>query len=199
MVAMQRIERLANFSDAVVAIAVTLLVLPLTERAANLHTYSLRDFKAAFTHLIFIFLLSFVVVCRYWLVQHGLINSIKVFNNKVFWLNAAWLISIALIPFTSELIGNSNANSALITGIYIGSLLLTSYIGFAMKWVILRSPEIRKTASVYSIKHTYSGLAVIAITIALLISITVPSIGPWSLLIVLLLSLFDRKFHQKIS
>ncbi len=195
---MQKIERLANFSDAVVAIAVTLLVLPLTERAASIRIVSFRDFKEAFTHLIFIFLLSFVVVCRYWLVQHGLINSLKTFNNRVFWLNAAWLMSIALIPFTSEIIGNSNANSALITGIYIGSLLLTSYIGFAMKWVILRSPELQK-ASLGSLRHCYSGLAVTAMTLALVVSIIFPTIGPLALLIMIPLGFSDKRMQRKTS
>jgi uncharacterized membrane protein len=182
---MKNLERFVNFSDAVMAIAVTLLVLPLVERATNAHIHSYSEFMSSFSHLLLIFLLSFVVICRYWEVHHDIFNGIKSFNVRLFWLNAAWLISVALIPFTSELIGNDTSNSTFITSLYIGSLLITGYVGVAMQWEIAHSSSLQKSSAANSLGITYGLASAIAMTVALAVSILLPSVGIWSLLLVI--------------
>jgi uncharacterized membrane protein len=193
---MKNFERFINFSDAVIAIAVTLLVLPLVERAAssNIDTYS--KFVSSFGNLLFIFLLSFVVVCRYWEVHHDLFSTLKSFNIRLFWLNAAWLASIALIPFTSELIG-SNGNSVFITSCYIGSLLITSYIGVAIQWEIVHSPSLQKPSAPKSLNSTYGLASAVAMTLALVISILFPKVGVWALLLLIPAGYASKVLHDK--
>jgi hypothetical protein len=64
------VERLTYFSDAVIAIAVTLLVLPLANAASADEITSLQALRDQSGGEIFVFLLSFVVICRFWLVHH---------------------------------------------------------------------------------------------------------------------------------
>ena len=194
---MNNFQRFVNFSDAVIAIATTLLVLPLVERATNVHINSYSGFMNSFSHLLFIFLLSFVVICRYWETHHDIFTSIKSFNVRLFWLNAAWLLSIVLIPFTSELIGNDASNSTFITSLYIGSLLITSYIGAAMQWEIAHSPTLQKSATTKSLHSAYGVGGVIAMTLALIISIVIPSVGIWALLLVIPASYIRKTFRQQ--
>lgn len=194
---MKNIERFINFSDAVMAIAVTLLVLPLVERATNAHINSYHEFTASFSHLLLIFLLSFVVICRYWEAHNDIFKSLKSFSVRLFWLNAAWLISIALIPFTSEIIGNDTTNSAFVTSLYIGSLLITSYIGVAMQWKIAHSPSLQKPSATKSLQLSHGLAGAIAMTLALVISILFPKIGIWALLIVIPASHFRNLIGHK--
>jgi uncharacterized membrane protein len=193
---MKNFERFINFSDAVIAIAVTLLVLPLVERAANSNIDSYSKFVSSFGNLLFIFLLSFVVICRYWEVHHDLFNTVKSFNIRLFWLNAAWLASIALIPFTSELIGN-NGDSVFITSLYIGSLLITSYIGVAIQWEIVHSPSIQKPSAAKSLNSTYGVASAVAMTLALVISILFPGIGVWALLLLIPAGYISKVLRDK--
>jgi len=193
-------DRFVNFSDAVMAIAVTLLILPLTERAAGLHVYTYHAFVNAYGHLLLIFLLSFVVICRYWEVHHNLLGSLRTFNGVLFWLNAFWLLSIALIPFTSELIGNNRTNSVFINSIYIGSLTLTAYIGFAIHWVVVHSRTLQKSPSELPSSSWYGLVSAIGMTWALLLAILFPSIGVWSLLILIPLGYVSRLLrHRTVS
>lgn len=194
---MKSLDRFVNFSDAVMAIAVTLLVLPLAQRASDLHVTSYAQFWSAFSHLILIFVLSFVVICRYWEVHHNLLNSVSSFNIGLFWLNAAWLLSIALIPFTSELIGNNSNNNVFINSIYIGSLLITSYLGVAIQLVILHSPSIQKSSLSKKLPSTYGIASAIAMTLALLLNIVLPSVGIWSLLLLIPVGYVSRASRKR--
>jgi uncharacterized membrane protein len=193
---MKNFERFINFSDAVIAIAVTLLVLPPVEHATSSTISSYQGFISNFGNPLFIFLLSFIVICRYWEVHHDLLNSLKSFNVRLFWLNAAWLISIVLIPFTSELLGN-NSKSAFITGIYIGSLLITSYIGVALQWEIVHSPYLQKPTAAKSLHATYGVASAIAMTLALVISIVFHGIGLWALLLLIPASYISKTFRNQ--
>jgi uncharacterized membrane protein len=193
---MKNYERFINFSDAVIAIAVTLLVLPLVEHATSSNISSYRGFMSSFGNPLFIFLLSFVVICRYWEVHHDLFSSLDSFSTRLFWLNAAWLVSIVLIPFTSELLGN-NAESVFITGVYIGSLLITSYIGVAIQWEIVHSPYLQKPSAAKSLNNTYGLASAIAMTLALVISIVFHEIGLWALLLLVPASYISKTLQDK--
>jgi uncharacterized membrane protein len=194
---MNNFERFVNFSDAVIAIVVTLLVLPLVERATTAHVSSYGQFNATFGSLLFIFLLSFVVICRYWEVHHDLFNNLKTFNAALFWLNVAWLISIALIPFTSELLGNNSGSSSFITSLYIASLLVTSYVSVAIQVTITHSPQLQRPGAAKSLDKTYGVASAIAMTLALIISIILPSVGTWALLLLIPASQIGRRWQAK--
>lgn len=196
---MKDMERFINFSDAVMAIAVTLLILPLTERALNSHITSLHGFEQAYGHLLLVFILSFVVICRYWEVHHNLLNSLKTFNVGLFWLNAMWLLSIVVIPFTSELIGSNDSNSVFINAVYIFSLMITAYIGYAIQLLAMHSPALRKPSAAGSLSNSYGLVSALAMTAALLIAILIPAVGVWSLLILVFAAYVSRYLRRNFA
>jgi uncharacterized membrane protein len=132
----------------------------------------------------------------YWEVHHNLFSNLKSFNTRLFWLNAAWLVSIVLIPFTSELLGNSS-ESVFITSIYIGSLLITSYLGVAIEWEIVHSPTLQKPSAAKSLHSTYGLVTAIAMTLALAISIMFHDIGLWALLLLVPASYISKALQNK--
>ncbi|MFN8126106.1 MAG: TMEM175 family protein [Candidatus Nanopelagicales bacterium] len=98
-------DRLVNFSDAVVAIAITLLVLPLTELAGEMTGHSTPlSFWEEHSGAVWGFLISFVVLANYWLIHHRMFESIDEYDVALTWLNIGWLFSIVVLPFSTELI-----------------------------------------------------------------------------------------------
>jgi hypothetical protein len=68
------LDRFVTFIDAVVAIAITLLVLPLVDLArTSANPTDLGDLLSPHGGLIFSFLLSFTVIARLWLGHHALL------------------------------------------------------------------------------------------------------------------------------
>ncbi len=60
------LQRLVTFSDAVVAIAITLLILPLVDAASSFPSMGLRHFLDANSTRLLAFALSFVVIGSFW-------------------------------------------------------------------------------------------------------------------------------------
>ncbi|WP_232828239.1 TMEM175 family protein [Kribbella monticola] len=120
-------DRLVLFTDAVVAIAVTLLILPLVEavteaaQADETAWAMVHDQKDA----IYSFLLSFVVIARFWLTHHRVFEHVKAYNRLLVQLNLLWLLCIVILPFPTEIMGHFQS-SRFTAGFYVGTLAVLS-------------------------------------------------------------------------
>ena len=105
-------ERLVFFTDAVVAIALTLLVLPLTEIVPEVVAAHGEPMEVITRNqaTIWSFLLSFVVIGRQWIGHHRLFEHVRTYNNALFLTNMVWLLSIIVMPFATEMVGGFNTN-----------------------------------------------------------------------------------------
>jgi uncharacterized membrane protein len=110
--------RLEAFSDGVIAILITIMVL-------ELRAPSGADFRAL-TPLIpafFAYLLSFVVLAIYWNNHHHLFHATHHINGRILWANLHLLFWLSLIPFTTGWMGE-NHFARIPTAIYGADLLL---------------------------------------------------------------------------
>jgi uncharacterized membrane protein len=99
---------LIGFNDAVFAIAITLLALEI--RMPHLSGASFfREFFPALMALApetFGFAISFFVIAVFWLSYHRVMGLVQRLDAGLFWLNAAFLFFIAIMPFPSAVLGN---------------------------------------------------------------------------------------------
>jgi len=108
------VERLLTLSDGVVAIALTLLVLqlkvpallPRQDDSAGALWRELRAGAPQFTS----YLISFYVIGQFWLSHHRVFRDITGHREGLAWWNFAFLLSITLMPFTSDLLGAYSDN-----------------------------------------------------------------------------------------
>ncbi len=136
-------DRLVNFSDAVVAIAITLLVLPLTDLAGDKESYeSVGEFFEKNSAVFQAFLISFVVLANYWLIHHRIFEWIDSYDPALAWLNIGWLMFIVLIPFTTEVI--TNLGFAAGGGVlYAGNLAAIGLFLALIGWHVQRNRELQ--------------------------------------------------------
>ncbi len=112
------LERLVFFSDAVVAIAITLLALDLRiEKTASGHL--LFSDLGGTLHKFAAFFLSFFIIAAFWKVHHEFFHYIKKINNVLLWCNIGWLLFIVILPFSSSLVSDYFTDTA---SIFIYSL-----------------------------------------------------------------------------
>jgi uncharacterized membrane protein len=96
------LSRIGAFSDGVMAVAITLLVLNI-----ELPSVSNDDLPDALVDLIPSFaayVLSFALVGRYWVIHHGLFATFVRFDGLLLTLNLAFLSLIVLVPFATNLV-----------------------------------------------------------------------------------------------
>jgi uncharacterized membrane protein len=95
--------RISSFSDGVLAIAITLLVL-------NIDVPQLSDPSRLPSALLDLwpdlvsYALSFAVVGRFWIVHHRILATLQALDGTMMMLNLVFLGAVALMPFVSELL-----------------------------------------------------------------------------------------------
>jgi len=103
-------DRLTLFSDAVVAIAITLLAIDLPVPEG--HTVS--EFWASVRHeggQYAAFLISFFVIAAAWGDHHGIFRYVRRVDTRLRTINTLWLLMIVLIPFATRLLTVSGAET----------------------------------------------------------------------------------------
>jgi uncharacterized membrane protein len=98
-----QLERIVFFSDAVFAIAITLLIIEI--KVPHLEsTATDRDFLISLFKLIpnFVgYFFSFLVIGAYWVGHHKIYGQIVDWNYGLVWRNVFFLLAIAFMPFTT--------------------------------------------------------------------------------------------------
>lgn len=93
-------KRLEAFSDGVIAVIITIMVLELKPP----HGSSVADLLSILPKLL-IYILSFVNIAVYWNNHHHLFLSAKKIDARVMWVNMLLLFFLSLIPFATAWIG----------------------------------------------------------------------------------------------
>jgi uncharacterized membrane protein len=182
------VERLAAFSDGVFAIAITLLVLPLTE--ADIHEETVTADLQALLPKALTFALSFAVIGRFWLLHHSDVQRILRTDDRLLVFNLAFLFTIAFLPFPTALLGESSDSGAAAI-LYAATIMAAALASTAMWWYAARrgllDPEQASAAQVRS--NLAGGLAAVA---AFVPSIPLAFVSPgWAKLSWLLLIPFS--------
>lgn len=135
------LERLILFSDAVVAIAITLLVLPLADLEPEEGQSAWSLLRAEWDE-IFAFALSFLVIARFWFSHHRIFKNLVTHDATVLVLNTVWLASLVLMPFTTAVLNGDKGYTAL----YLINLTLTSVLTTALARYIDAHPDLLEEA-----------------------------------------------------
>ena len=109
------VERLLTLTDGVVAIAITLLVLQLNvpNPAQLAHPDSASELAKALGNgadQLISYVISFYVIAQFWLVHHRVFRRIAGQREGLAWWNFAFLFTITVMPFTSDLLGKYAGN-----------------------------------------------------------------------------------------
>lgn len=95
--------RLEAFSDGVIAILITIMVLQLKIPKGT----SWEEVKPVFPVLIS-YVISFIMIGIYWGNHHHLLHAVENVNSKMLWANMHLLFWLSLVPFATEWMGESN-------------------------------------------------------------------------------------------
>jgi uncharacterized membrane protein len=89
------------FTDGVMAVAITLLVLNL--EVPDVPAGELEDALVDLIPSLIAYILAFGLVGRFWIIHHRLFETLRQFDARLMALNLAFLSMIVLVPFATEL------------------------------------------------------------------------------------------------
>ncbi|MEP7023836.1 MAG: TMEM175 family protein [Actinomycetota bacterium] len=128
-----RTSRLEAFSDGVLAIIITIMVLELKVPAGH----NLSDLAHTTGVGLLTYLLSFVYVGIYWNNHHHMFHLVRRASGGVLWANLALLFCLSLFPFTTEWVGETRFEHTPVV-IYGVNLLVAAIAYFVLQTVIIR-------------------------------------------------------------
>ena len=125
-------DRLLAFSDGVVAIIITIMVLELKVP----HGSSLEDLAGVLPTFLS-YVLSFVYVAIYWNNHHHLLYTVNRVDGLILWANTHLLFWLSLVPFATAWMGE-NHFAKLPTAVYGVALLMPALAYPLLQKAILR-------------------------------------------------------------
>ena len=150
--------RLEAFSDGVIAIIITIMVLEL--RIEHPNDPSVGALGEEFWHRFAAYAMSFVFLGIYWVNHHHFLHTVDRVNGAILWANINLLFWLSLVPLTTSWWG-PNMNQSLPTAVYGASLLMPAIAWTLMSVAIIRSQGLNsklKTIIGKDIKGKLSGL-----------------------------------------
>lgn len=186
-------ERLVFFTDAIVAIAITLLVLPLLESIPDASAHGLTVGAWLFEHGngLLAFVVSFAIVAYQWMSHRRLFAPLEAVTPGLLWLDVAWAFTIVFLQLPSAMIYSLAADRWSVV-LYVGTLATTQCLMTVMSWRVGAHPELLAPGRSTTI-NTRMHLAVTALFLAALVVAAVfPSIGFSSLFLLWLVPVVRR-------
>lgn len=160
--------RLEAFSDGVLAIIITIMVLELkVPREATLE--ALGPLVPVFGS----YVLSFVILGTYWNNHHHMLQAAKVINGRALWANLHLLFWLSLFPFGTAWMGE-NSFAPVPTAIYGGLQLLAAFAYYILLRT-LASVEGQPPALAEAIGRDVKGKASVAV---FLVAIPIALVAP---------------------
>jgi uncharacterized membrane protein len=130
-------QRLEAFSDAVIAIIITIMVLELRPPDG-----SGFDGLRPLIPKVLAYLLSFVLIAIYWNNHHHLFKLVGRIDGAVMWSNMALLFSLSLVPFATAWFGeNPGTLAPVVVYIVVQLACATSYFVMTRAMLRLHSPD----------------------------------------------------------
>lgn len=142
-------NRLEAFSDGVLAIIITIMVLELKEPAGE----RFSDFLELWPTLL-AYILSFLFVATFWVNHHMLFQKVEHINVKILWCNIAWLFVMSLIPFATAWVG-AYPNSGIPLAVYFTDMALGA-LTFHLMYSLIAAEEGQKMTTKQKVRNFVS-------------------------------------------
>jgi uncharacterized membrane protein len=123
--------RLEAFSDGVIAVIITIMVLELKVPATD----GVGGLRAVLPTVI-LYLLSFIQVGIYWVNHHYLIDEAEAVSHGTLWANLIFLFCLSLFPFATDWVGEKHL-SPFATALYAGVSILPG-VSYTALWLTVR-------------------------------------------------------------
>ena len=133
-------DRVKAFTDGVIAIIITILVLEIGVPPDLSDQSLIKALDETWPELI-AWVISFLIVGMYWVWHRDLLNQMQRVNRHVVWLNLLFLLPLALVPFAASVLGEYPGD-AIGMHVYGAILIVTALARLGLYAYVMRRPEL---------------------------------------------------------
>ncbi|HEX2181409.1 MAG TPA: TMEM175 family protein [Rubrobacteraceae bacterium] len=171
----RELDRIVFFSDAVFAIAITILILEVGV-PDGLSPAQLPDRILGLWPKYLSYVISFLVLAVYWQAHHSVFRPIRGYDGTLVWLNFLFLMAVVFLPFPTSLLGEYGEEQVSVV-IYAANAAVASLLLVAISWYAtsghrLVAPELDLEA------ERFRRLQALAVPVVFLLSIGISFFSP---------------------
>ena len=186
--------RLEAFSDGVVAIIITIMVLELKVP----HGAEVESLKPLIPHFLS-YLMSFVYLGIYWNNHHHMLHTVERATGGILWANLHLLFWLSLVPVATGWVGE-NILHELPTALYGIVLLMAAIAYFILQYVIIRAQGTSSTLA-KAVGKDWKGKASVLLYAT---AIGIAFVGPWVadaiyVIVAVMWLVPDRRIEKQMS
>jgi len=163
--------RLEAFSDGVLAIVITIMVLELRPPEGT----TFGDLFALWPQIL-AYAMSFAYIAIYWVNHHHLFQAVRTVTGRVLWANILLLFALSLVPFATAWMGEHSFEPNTIA-IYNAVLIMPAFSYFLLVRALLASPGQSATLAETLGDNRKGQLSLLAYLTALAVSLFVPVVA----------------------
>ncbi len=203
-------DRLVNFTDAIVAVAITLLVLSLVDIRGSSDEPTV--WKTIYDHSseVIAFVLTFFVVAVMWRVHNRVFNDLRGYDTTIYRLNLLWLLGIVLLPWPSALYGEGFTGTQVewsggqgLGGagmFYWGTMAWISLMSTLISRHVRSHPELLEPDAVRAFRHPLRGVSFTVLSLLMgVTSLFAPILASWMLLLLIPLSIVLDRAERRVN
>lgn len=171
-VSVSRIEALV---DGIFAIAMTLMVLDLKlpDSSGIWTNQMVWSILGGITLNLFVYALSFFILASFWLAHHKAFDKLKKADQGLFFFVAVWIFFVALMPFSTNLVGGFGSKIPAALFFNINLLLLGIFAFLIQRYIIenklsdkiLKKDEIKR---IYTHELIFPGITIVGLVLSLI-------------------------------
>ncbi|BBK79885.1 DUF1211 domain-containing protein [Streptococcus mutans] len=185
-------DRLVAFTDAVIAIIITILILEL-EKPSQMTWSAIWDLRMNF----FAYTISFFWIGTMWVNMHRAWDSIDKINNNLVWISMLLLFFSSFFPYTTSIVAN-HFNSSVAQTLY-GLVVLA--VSFCNVWMYNELEKVTSQNDVQLMARKHNSRMKVDITIkliGLLLALTIfPAAMMWAVLITAIFIILPRSIQTR--
>jgi len=130
--------RLEAFSDAVLAILLTILVLELKVPETPTFAALVKLWPVYVAYL-----LSFLTIFMMWMTHHNIFNAFEKVNHQILWANGFFLFAVSQLPFVTAFVGETRWDAELPVMLY-GIAMMT--VSLSLIWLKVSASTVEEDA-----------------------------------------------------
>jgi uncharacterized membrane protein len=186
--------RLEAFSDGVIAIIITIMVLELRPP----HGATLEDLGPLWP-MAFSYLLSFALLGTYWANHHHLLHTATAVNGLVLWANMDLLFWLSLFPFGTAWVGETHF-AAIPVAAYGALLLLAALAYYGLVRALIAVPGQTPTLAAVVGRDAKGKISPILCAVAIPIALAAPAVALALYAVVVVLWIVpDRRMERAVD
>lgn len=149
-------KRIETLVDGIFAIAMTLMVLSIHLPDSSGVWTNEMVWGVIWSQLtnLFIYALTFVLLAGFWISHHRGFDQLQRADTKLLWINVVWLMFVALIPFSTSLMGDfGNTTPAAL--FFNTNLFFIGFFSFLIRKHVIENELTDKKLDAGEVKHVY--------------------------------------------